>query len=197
MSSALSLTSANFESEVMESQIPVLVDFWAEWCGPCKMLGPTIDQLAVDYAGKIKICKLDVQTEAALAGKYGVASIPTLLFFNDGEVVDRAVGLQPKSAIIAKLSVIINQNNSTVKVIGSSKSISDEIEDLHNLYKQNILTEEEFTRAKSVFIGKPKDKQQMIVNLIRNLAQMKKENIINESEYTFKKRQLLTSRDIS
>ena len=107
MSSALSLTSANFESEVIESQIPVLVDFWAEWCGPCKMLGPTIDQLAIDYAGKIKICKLDVQTEAALAGKYGVASIPTLLFFKNGEVIDRAVGLQPKPAIALKLDAML------------------------------------------------------------------------------------------
>ena len=103
MSAAKSVTSVDFDSEVISSNIPVLVDFWAEWCGPCKALGPTIDQIAAEYEGKVKVLKLDVQSEAALAGNFGVVSIPTLLVFKNGQVVDRMVGLQPKQNITAKL----------------------------------------------------------------------------------------------
>ncbi|MCX6343770.1 MAG: thioredoxin [Armatimonadetes bacterium] len=103
MSAAPAVTAANFEEEVLKSAIPVLVDFWAEWCGPCKALGPTIDLIAAEYEGKAKILKLDVQTEAALAGKYGVQSIPTLLIFKDGEIKSRLVGLHPKPDITAEI----------------------------------------------------------------------------------------------
>jgi thioredoxin len=92
---------------VLKSSVPVLVDFWAVWCGPCKALGPTIDQIAQEYAGKVKVLKLDVQTEPAIASKYGVSSIPTLLFFKDGEIVDRVVGLQPKGGITAKIDGLL------------------------------------------------------------------------------------------
>lgn len=107
MSAAAAITADNFEAEVLNSDIPVIVDFWAEWCGPCKMLAPTIDTIAGEYAGKVKVFKLDVQTEAALASKYGVSSIPTLLFFKGGEVADRIVGMKPKNDITSRIDPLL------------------------------------------------------------------------------------------
>jgi thioredoxin len=107
MSAAPAITADKFEDEVLKSEIPVMVDFWAEWCGPCKALSPTVDAIAEEYAGKIKVFKLDVQTEAALAGKYGVSSIPTLLIFKSGEVADRIVGLQPKANITGRIASLL------------------------------------------------------------------------------------------
>ncbi len=105
--SAAAITSDRFEDEVLKSEIPVMVDFWAEWCGPCKALAPTVDQIAEEYAGKMKVYKIDVQTEAALASKYGVSSIPTLLIFKAGEVADRIVGLQPKKNITDRIDKLL------------------------------------------------------------------------------------------
>jgi len=107
MSAAPDVTGDNFEQEVLKSEIPVVVDFWAEWCGPCKALAPTVDQIAQEYAGKVKVVKLNVQSEAAVASKYGVSSIPTLLMFKGGEVVDRLVGLRPKPDIAARLDQLL------------------------------------------------------------------------------------------
>ena len=92
-------TTANFEKEVLESDIPVLVDFWAGWCGPCKMLAPTIEELAKEYEGKVKVGKVNIDDFAPLAIKYGVASIPTVVLFKDGQAVDKSVGFVPKAAI--------------------------------------------------------------------------------------------------
>lgn len=103
MSAAMDVTDATFEEQVVKSDIPVLVDFWAEWCGPCKALGPTIDQIAGELDGKLKVVKLDVQNNNATASKFGVASIPTLIVFKGGEPVDRIIGLQPKQSILSKL----------------------------------------------------------------------------------------------
>ncbi len=97
------LNKDNFESEVLKSDMPVLVDFWAAWCGPCKMLAPTIAELAEEYEGKVKVCKYNIDDDASIAIKYGVASIPTVLLFKDGEVADKSVGFVPKAEIEAML----------------------------------------------------------------------------------------------
>ena len=101
---ALTFTDANFQSEVIDSQVPVLVDFWAEWCGPCKMLGPIIDQVATELGSQAKVGKLNVDDARELAGKYNVRSIPFLLFFKNGEVKDQVVGANvTKDQLKAKL----------------------------------------------------------------------------------------------
>ena len=101
--SEIILNKDNFESEVLKSDMPVLVDFWAAWCGPCKMLAPTIAELAEEYEGKVKVCKYNIDDDASIAIKYGVVSIPTLLLFKSGEVVDKSIGFVPKADIEAML----------------------------------------------------------------------------------------------
>jgi len=101
---ALHLNEKNFEAEVLKSSLPVLVDFWAEWCGPCKMIAPVIDQLAVELQGKMKIAKVNVDEAAELAGQFNVMSIPTLLIFKGGKPVDQIVGAMPKDKLLAKLN---------------------------------------------------------------------------------------------
>ena len=93
------ITQQNFESEVLGSSVPVLVDFWASWCGPCRMLSPVVDELAEKYEGKVKFGKINVDEQPRLAMNYGVESIPTLLLFKDGRPVDKSVGVVPKSSI--------------------------------------------------------------------------------------------------
>ncbi|MGI9116346.1 MAG: thioredoxin [Gaiellales bacterium] len=105
MSNAVEINSANWQGEVVESDVPVLVDFWAEWCGPCKALGPIIDELAGDYAGRIKVGKVDVDAEPGLAGQFGVMSIPMIALFKDGELVERAVGMMPKDRLASTLNL--------------------------------------------------------------------------------------------
>ena len=100
---AAHFTDDNFDAEVLKSNIPVLVDFYAEWCGPCQMLAPTIEELAKEYDGKVKIGKLDVDESPAVAGKYGVMSIPTLIYFKNGEVVEKSMGFKPKDSLKAAL----------------------------------------------------------------------------------------------
>ncbi|MES2438480.1 MAG: thioredoxin [Verrucomicrobiota bacterium] len=104
---ALTLTDANFQSEVIDSDQPVLVDFWAEWCGPCKMIGPVIDQVATDLEGVAKVGKVNVDDARELAVKYNVRSIPLLLFFKNGEVKDQIVGASvTKDQLKAKLQAL-------------------------------------------------------------------------------------------
>jgi thioredoxin 1 len=100
---AVEFTDANFEETVLKSDKPVLVDFWAEWCGPCRMVGPVVEELAKDYEGKAVIGKVNVDTNPEVAAKYGIRSIPTILFIKNGEVVDKSVGAVPKTALAAKL----------------------------------------------------------------------------------------------
>jgi len=101
------LDDGNFGVEVLESSGVVMVDFWAEWCGPCKMLAPVIGEIAEVYEGKVKVCKLDVEKGSETAEKYGVMNVPTILFFKDGEVVDKIMGLAPKNDIVSKITSYI------------------------------------------------------------------------------------------
>jgi thioredoxin 1 len=103
----LTFTDSNFDSEVLKSNIPVLIDFWAEWCGPCKAIAPIVEDLAKEYEGKIKIGKVDVDNNQETAIKYGVRSIPTLLIFKDGEVSDMIIGAVPRPQIVQKLNAAL------------------------------------------------------------------------------------------
>lgn len=100
---ALELTDANFTEQVLNSDKPVLVDFWAEWCGPCRMVGPIVEELAHDYDGKAVVGKVNVDENQGVAAKFGIRNIPTLLIFKNGEVVDKQVGVAPKNVLEAKL----------------------------------------------------------------------------------------------
>jgi thioredoxin 1 len=104
MGNALPVTDESFEQEVLNSQVPVLVDFWAAWCGPCRMIAPTVDQLALEYAGKLKVVKVDVDQNPDVSGRLGVLSIPTLMVFKGGQMVERILGAVPKQALLAKLT---------------------------------------------------------------------------------------------
>jgi thioredoxin 1 len=99
MPSLRELSGRNFEAEVLQSPVPTLVDFWAPWCGPCRAVGPVIEQLAAERANSVKVAKLNVDKSPDVAAAYGVQSIPTLIIFKDGEVVDRFVGVQPKAEL--------------------------------------------------------------------------------------------------
>ena len=101
------LTDANFDQEVLQSDVPVLVDFWAEWCMPCKMLAPTIDELGAEYAGKVKICKLDTDNARETSMKFGISAIPTLMLFKGGEVAQKFVGLQQKGDLATALDAAL------------------------------------------------------------------------------------------
>ena len=96
-------TESNFEQEVLQSDVPVVVDFYADWCGPCKMMSPVVEKLADTYAGRVKIGKLNTDEAQSLAAKYGVMSIPNIVFFKNGEVVDRQVGAVPQSVLEEKI----------------------------------------------------------------------------------------------
>ncbi len=102
----VTFTTANFDQEVIQSALPVVVDFWAEWCGPCKALGPTIDALADEFKGKVKVGKLNTEDAADVAVKFGIQGIPTVLIFKGGQVVGRLVGLRPKAEFVAALSKV-------------------------------------------------------------------------------------------
>jgi len=103
MKSTIEINEANFETEVLKSNQPVLADFWAEWCGPCKMLSPVVEEIAVEQSERVKVVKVNVDNNPQLAARFGIQSIPTLLYFADGKVIHQTVGLVGKKAILDKL----------------------------------------------------------------------------------------------
>src|SRR4051812_2409176 len=105
VSQALEITEATFEREVEQSDVPVLVDFWAAWCGPCRMVAPVLDQIVADYEGRVKLAKVDVDSEQNLARRFGVSGIPAIALFKDGEVVASTVGARPKGQLVQALGL--------------------------------------------------------------------------------------------
>ncbi|HEV2472418.1 MAG TPA: thioredoxin [Chthonomonadales bacterium] len=107
MSSATAVSAGEFENEVLKSAVPVLVDFWADWCGPCRSIAPFVDALSAEYSGRVKVLKVNVDDEQEIAEKYGIMSIPTLLFFKDGKVASQLVGAHSKKTISEKLEDLL------------------------------------------------------------------------------------------
>ncbi len=104
---AIHVTDADFDEMVLKSDVPVMVDFWAEWCGPCKMIAPIVEELSAEYEGRAKMVKLDVDNNSGTAMKFGIRNIPTLLFFKEGEVVDKQVGVVAKATLAEKLGKLL------------------------------------------------------------------------------------------
>ncbi len=107
MADLLQVTDANFDEEIVKASIPAMVDFWAEWCGPCKMVGPTVEALAKEYEGKIKIAKMNVDENRETPAKFGIRNIPTLILFKDGEVAQTIIGAQTKSHLEEELKKLL------------------------------------------------------------------------------------------
>lgn len=108
MGKPIEITDANFEQEVLQSDLPVLIDFWAVWCGPCRVIAPVVEEIASEYEGKVKVGKLDVDNNPNTAIKFGIRSIPTLLIFNEGQVSDQLIGAVPKGHIVDRLQKVLN-----------------------------------------------------------------------------------------
>lgn len=105
----LAVTDGSFKEEVLDSNVPVLVDFWAAWCGPCRMIAPVVEELAGEFAGRAKVVKMDVDHNTETPMQYGIRSIPTLLFFKDGQVADQLIGVSPKKDLVDRLDALVAQ----------------------------------------------------------------------------------------
>jgi len=107
MGHEIEITDGNFETEVVQSTVPVLIDFWAPWCGPCRMVSPIVEEIASDYEGKLKVGKLNTDDNQRTAARFGIMSIPTLMIFKGGEARERIIGAQPKNAIVSKINEVL------------------------------------------------------------------------------------------
>lgn len=108
MSDLLQVTDGNFEEEVLKSEVPTLVDFWAPWCGPCRMIGPIVEELATEYEGKIKVAKMNVDDNPSVPTKYGIRGIPTVILFNGGDVAEQIVGAVPKAKLADMIKKVVD-----------------------------------------------------------------------------------------
>lgn len=104
---AIAVNDSNFEEVVLKSELPVLVDFWAEWCGPCKMMLPIVEEISKEYEGKLTVVKVDVDGNPGTAAKFGIRNIPTILFFKNGQIADKQVGAVPKNTLIEKINALL------------------------------------------------------------------------------------------
>ncbi|HDR88071.1 MAG TPA: thioredoxin [Bacteroidetes bacterium] len=104
---AVELTDSNFEEMVLKSDKPVIVDFWAEWCGPCRLVGPLVEEIGEEYEGKVVVGKVDVDSSPEIASRFGIRNIPTILYFKDGKVADKQVGAVPKAKLVSKLEPLL------------------------------------------------------------------------------------------
>ena len=109
MGNSVKVSSQNWEQEVLKSAAPVMVDFWAEWCGPCRMIAPTIEELSTEYDGKLKVCKLNTDENPEIAGRYQIMGIPSLLFFKEGKLIDKIVGAASKKQFKDKIDVVLSK----------------------------------------------------------------------------------------
>jgi thioredoxin 1 len=109
MAAPFTVTATNFETEVLQSDTPVLIDFWAPWCGPCRMIAPSVEEMATQYDGKLKVGKLNVDDHPSVAQRYNITGIPALLFFDDGRVVDTVVGAVPKSTLQKRVDDVLSK----------------------------------------------------------------------------------------
>ena len=110
MAGPVALTDESFEDEVIRSSVPVLVDFWATWCGPCRMVAPIVDELSQEYAGRLKVGKVDVDSEQKIASEFGIRSIPTLMIFRDGKLTDQITGAVPKKHLVEKVEAALQSS---------------------------------------------------------------------------------------
>ena len=107
MAQVVDISDNTFKAEVLEAETPVLVDFWAEWCGPCKMISPIVEEVAEEYEGRLKVCSLDVDAHPQSTNEYGIRSIPTLLLFRDGKVADQIIGAVPKKQLVKRIEALL------------------------------------------------------------------------------------------